>query len=91
MAALARPYPSADLAGGGAGCAAGRGAVDRCEGEAAGRRQAVGRGGSCLAANDDGLFAHGKEYGRCGRRVSWRGYTILAIDLEGTEVCDWPR
>ena len=25
-----------------------------------------------LAADDDGLFAKGKEYGRCGRRVSRR-------------------
>jgi acetyl esterase/lipase len=42
-----------------------------------------------LAAHDDGLLAQGKEYGRGGGRVSWRGYKILAIDLEGTEICDW--
>ena len=32
-----------------------------------------GLGEQCLAADDDGLFAKGKEYGRCGRRVSRRG------------------
>ena len=37
-----------------------------------GSRQAVGYGEQRLAAYDDGLFAKGKEYGRCGRRVSWR-------------------
>jgi acetyl esterase/lipase len=31
----------------------------------------------------------GNEYGNCGCRVSRGGYKGLAIDLEGTEVCDW--
>lgn len=39
-------------------------------------------------AYDDGLLTEGKEYRRCGGRVSWRG-RVLAIDLEGTGVCDW--
>ena len=39
--------------------------------------------------NPDGLFAKGEEYRRCGSRVPWRGYKFLAIDLQGTEVCDW--
>ena len=49
----------------------------------------MGLRGERIAAYNDGLFPNGKEYGHCGRRVSWRGYQILAIDLEGTEVCDW--
>jgi len=31
----------------------------------------------------------GKNTGACGCRVSRRGYWILAINLEGTEVGDW--
>ena len=42
-------------------------------GKDAGRRQAVGLGEERVAANDDGLFANRKKYGRCGGRVSWRG------------------
>jgi len=42
-----------------------------------------------ISAYDDGVFARGKEYGRCCGGVSWRGYEDLAIDLEGTEICDW--
>jgi len=40
-------------------------------------------------AHDDGLPANRKEYGRSGSRVSWRRVLDSAIDLEGTEVCDW--
>lgn len=45
--------------------------------------------GTNLAADDDNLLASWQEYGGCGGSVSRRGYWILAIDLEGTEVCDW--
>src|ERR1700747_3795971 len=48
----------------------------------------MGYGGSRLAAYNDGLFANGKEYWR-GGGFPGGGYRILAIDLEGTEVCDW--
>ncbi len=42
------------------------------------------------AANDDGLLAKRKEYGRCGSGVSWwRLSDSGRIDLEGTEVCEW--
>lgn len=42
-----------------------------------------------LTTDDDRLFADRKQHGRGGRRVPRRGYNVLAIDLEGTEVCDW--
>ena len=54
-----------------------------------GRRPRRVYGGQRLSANYDGVFARRKEYGRRGGCVSRRGYEDLAIDLEGTEVCDW--
>ncbi len=53
------------------------------------RREAGDRCAQRVAADHDRLFAKGKEYRRCGGGVSWRGLYDLAIDLEGTEVCDW--
>ena len=60
---------------------------DGCEGIR--RGQAVGLCEQCLAADDHRLFAKGKEYWCGGSSVSGGGYQILAIDLEGTEICDW--
>lgn len=42
-----------------------------------------------LTAYDDGLFTHGKEHGAAVIVFPGGGYQILAIDLEGTEACDW--
>jgi hypothetical protein len=55
------------------------------------RRLRAGRGwgGQGHPARNDSLLARGKEYGCSGCRISGGGYQILAIDLEGTEVCDW--
>jgi acetyl esterase/lipase len=49
----------------------------------------MGFGQPSFSAYDYGLFAGGKEYRRGDGGFSRRGYWILAIDLEGTEVCDW--
>ena len=76
MAALARTYPSADLAAGGAGCAAGRPWVAVVH---------VSRPTMTV------FSPMGKNTGTAVVVFPGGGYTILAIDLEGTEVCDWPR
>ena len=72
----------------GAGCSAYRGARGHDDGAEPGRPSGYRRWQS-LAAHDNGLFAEGQEYGRCGSRVSGGGYWVLYMDLEGTEVCDW--
>ena len=43
----------------------------------------------CNPANDDGLCADRKKHGAAVVVFPGGGYQILAIDLEGTEVCDW--
>lgn len=45
--------------------------------------------GTSFATDDDGLLASGQEYGAAVVVFPGGGYWILAIDLEGTEVCDW--
>jgi hypothetical protein len=42
-----------------------------------------------VAAYDDGLFAKRKNTGAAVVVFPGGGYQGLAIDLEGTEVCDW--
>jgi acetyl esterase/lipase len=39
--------------------------------------------------HDDGLFAKGKNTGAAVIVFPGGGYFMLAIDIEGTEVCDW--
>lgn len=41
------------------------------------------------SADDVGVFRKRDEHGRRRRRLPGGGYNVLAIDLEGTEVCDW--
>src|ERR1043165_2603721 len=45
--------------------------------------------GQCLAAHHNGLFAQGNQCGRGVVVFPGGGYNALAIDLEGTEICDW--
>jgi len=52
-------------------------------------RQAGGGAESCVAADNDGLFADWKEHRCRDSCIPRRGYQGLAIDLEGTDVCDW--
>ena len=100
LAAIAGAYASADMAGGGARCAACRGAGDAAttgkESLVAGRPWVACE--QRLAAYDDGLFANGKEYGRCGGRVSRRGLQdsgdrsgrhggLRLADVQGDHVC----
>ena len=37
----------------------------------------------------DGLPAQGPQHGRGDRRLPRRGFQILALTIEGTEICDW--
>ena len=41
------------------------------------------------AADDDGLCAEGEEHRAAVVVLPGGGFEVLAIDLEGTEVCDW--
>jgi len=83
MAAISWPSADPHLAGGNSGCAAfHRAGGSRFYGCGQLHQQR-------LAAHAYGLSAYGQEH-RSGRhRVSRRGYQILAIDIEGTEACDW--
>jgi hypothetical protein len=49
----------------------------------------VGSGRPRLAAYDDGVHPKGKNTGTAVVVFPGGGYQILAIDLDGTEVCDW--
>jgi hypothetical protein len=42
-----------------------------------------------LAAHDDGLFAKREKHRVAMVVFPGGGYNCLAIDLEGTEICDW--
>ena len=42
-----------------------------------------------LPTYDDSLFAKGKNTGAAVIVFPGGGYNVLAIDLEGTEVCEW--
>src|SRR6202030_2000173 len=61
LAAVAGPFTSADMAWGGARCAACPGAGELYGDNESDSRQAVRHGGQCLAAYDDGLFAKGSK------------------------------
>jgi len=91
VATVAGTHAIAYMAGRCAWSPACRGAGDRYAdwGKLAGHRTAGDWGEQLLTAYDDRLFAEWKEHRRCGRRLPWCGYRGLAIDLEGTEVCDW--
>src|SRR5438034_8552657 len=76
LAAVAGAYAGIDMAWSGTRCAAAleaRDRYDKGEQRVPGGRQAVDLCQQRLAADDDGLLPKGKEYGRCGGRVSWRG------------------
>jgi len=91
MAAIAGTHANTDMARGGAGCAICRKAGE-CDDKNEGplhRRQALDLRQQRLATYDDGLFAGGKNTGAAVVVFPGGGYQVLAIDLEGTEVCDW--
>jgi acetyl esterase/lipase len=77
------------MAGSGARCPACHQAGEYGDEHQAGRWQAVGLCKQRLAAYDDGLCAKGEEYEAAVVVFPGGGYKELAIDLEGTEVCDW--
>jgi len=52
-------------------------------------RETGGKRGQGFEANDDALFAIGENTGAAVLVFPGGGYWILAIALEGTEVCDW--
>jgi len=60
----------------------------RRDGEGSNRRKVRRYRGERLAADDNGLLAKRKEYG-AAVVVFLEGLSGFAIDLEGTEVCDW--
>jgi len=91
LATVAGTYAAADLARRRARCAAGRGAGgrdDENEGPLR-RRQALDLHQQRLTSHDDDLFPIGKNTSAAVVVFPGGGYQILAIDLEGTEVCDW--
>jgi acetyl esterase/lipase len=79
LAAIARSHADPDLAG-----RSPRPAIRPGSGSPFG-----GGGDQRDPAHDDGLFPNGKNTGAAIVVFPGGGFQMLAIDLEGTEVCDW--
>ncbi len=47
------------------------------------------QGQRCQPPDDDGLCAQGHNTGAAVLVFPGGGYQVLAMDLEGTEICDW--
>ena len=90
MAAIAGTYTSADMAGGGAGCATCPGPESETStGKDLGRRQAMAYGEQVSRPTMTVYSPKGKNTGAAVVVFPGGGYQVLAIDLEGTEICDW--
>ena len=92
LAAVAWPYASADMARCGAGCAASHQAgicYDSHQTLADCRPTVFSISAKCFAAHADGLLPKGQNTGAVVVVFPGGGYKILAIDLEGTEICEW--
>src|ERR1700736_3513823 len=78
LAAISGTYASANMAWQGARCGVYRRTRGHDDGAEPGRPSGYRRWQS-LAAHDDSLFGEGKEYGRCGSRVSGGGWLLGCV------------